>query len=138
MMIDTLRNDQLAARKAKDETAASLLGTLIGDAVQLARKVENREPTDEEVAGLTRKYVKNAQETRASAAGRPEILAKVDREIEILTAYLPKQMTADELKAAIDAFKVSTPGANKGAVMAHLKANFAGLYDGKAASELAG
>lgn len=137
MLIETLRQDQLAARKGKDDVASALLGTLIGEAVQNARKVENREPSDEEVLGLIRKFVKNAQETKAAAGSRADVAANVDREIAILSAYLPRQLDRDELAAIIGAFKETQPGANKGQVMAFLKANHAGLYDGKLASELA-
>lgn len=140
MLIDTLRQAQLAARigKDRDELASALLGTLIGDAVQAARKVENREPSDEEVLGLIRKFVKNAQETKASAGSRADVVANMEREIAILSAYLPRQLDRDELAAIISGFKETQPDANKGQVMAFLKANHAGLYDGRLASELAG
>lgn len=138
MLIDRLRQEQLAARRADQGQVAALLGTLIGDAVQAARRVENREPTDEEILGLVRKYVKNAQETKAAAAARADVVEAMDREIALLTAYLPRQLDRDELAAIVTAFKDANPGANKGQVMAFLKANHAGLYDGRMASDLAG
>lgn len=46
-------------------------------------------------------------------------------------------MTESELREAIDDFRAKNPDANVGAIMAHLKASFAGRYDGKTASALA-
>jgi hypothetical protein len=61
----------------------------------------------------------------------------VKREIMILNEYLPQQMDESQLRTAIEMFKAENPDANMGSIMAHLKANFAGLYDGKMASQLA-
>ena len=158
MLIDRIRADQLAARKARDSVAAGLLTTLIGEATSVseeefdkaraaaeAARIDDEEPlsvtvpiTDEKVTATITKFLKNAKANRellkTSGAGS---LAKVEREIELLGAYLPRQMTEAELRAAIDGFRHDNPGAGVGAVMAFLKANHAGLYDGKLASQLA-
>ena len=49
----------------------------------------------------------------------------------------PQTAGTPELREAIDDFKAKNPGANVGMIMAHLKTNFGGQYDGKAASALA-
>lgn len=64
-------------------------------------------------------------------------MRQTDREIEILSAYKPSQLTDGELQETISNFRAANPGANIGQIMAHLKANYAGRYDGKRASELA-
>jgi uncharacterized protein YqeY len=162
MLIDRIRADQLAARKARDSVAAGLLTTLIGEATSVseeefekaraaaeAARADDGEPlsvtvpiTDEKVTATITKFLKNAKANRelmktSFAAGDAVALAKVEREIELLGAYLPRQMTEAELRAAIDGFQQDNPGASIGAVMAFLKANHAGLYDGKLASQLA-
>ena len=121
--------------------------------------------TDEKVMATITKFLKNLKQTRdlyeqefervmghpsndmkthpLSEDGRVFMenmvpkMRQVDREIEILTAFMPKQMTEDELRAAIEHFKAANPGANMGAIMGYLKAEFAGLYDGKMASQIA-
>jgi uncharacterized protein YqeY len=151
MLIDRIRADQLAARKARDSVAAGLLTTLIGEATTVgeeefraAAEAARRDDgdavavsvpiTDEKVTGTIVKFLKNAKANRELMKTSD---AKTEREIEILSAYLPQQMTEAELRAAIEGFRRDNPGAGVGAVMAFLKANHAGLYDGKLASQLA-
>jgi uncharacterized protein YqeY len=70
-------------------------------------------------------------------AGRSEAKAKLVAEIAIIEEFMPKQMTAAELEAALVEYKSSTPGAVMGTAMKFLKDRFAGQYDGKSASEIA-
>jgi len=109
------------------------------------------EVTDEKVATTVAKFLKNTKLTlenlaseraRLIEAGRDA--SKVDQrakaaetELAILSSYGPKQMTESELRQAIDDFRAQNPDANVGSIMAHLKTNFGGQYDGKAASALA-
>jgi uncharacterized protein YqeY len=151
MLIDRIKADQLAARKARDSVAAGLLTTLIGEATSVSEEefkaaaeaarsddgdaVAVSVPiTDEKVSATIVKFLKNAKANRELMKSSD---AKTEREIEILSAYLPQQMTEAALRAAIEGFRRDNPGANVGGVMAFLKANHAGLYDGKLASQLA-
>lgn len=153
-LLDELKADQLAARKANDRLKADLLTTLIGEAAQITTEEFKRgvtEVTDEKVAATVAKFLKNTKQTLENlAAERARLIetggdaskveariAAAETEQAILSAYSPKQMTDAELREAIDAFRAANPDANVGAIMAHLKANFGGQYDGKAASALA-
>jgi uncharacterized protein YqeY len=153
-LLDELKADQLAARKANDRLKADLLTTLIGEAAQITTEEFKRgvtEVTDEKVAATVAKFLKNTKLTLENLANERARLidaggdaSKVDQrakaaetELAILSSYGPKQMTDAELRAAIDDFRARNPDANVGAVMAHLKTNFGGQYDGKAASALA-
>ncbi len=171
-LLDTLKSDQLAARKAKDTLKATLLTTLIGEAVFVSDKeykaaeaealaAESEDDrkarfhvdedgktietkivvpapviTDGRVLNKIRDFVKNAVKTK-DALGNDPRAEKSAREIEILSAYLPKQLNESELKAIIDTFKAENPGCNMGQIMNHLKTNYADLYDGKLASTFA-
>jgi uncharacterized protein YqeY len=156
MLIDRIRADQLAARKARDSVAAGLLTTLIGEATSVSEEEFEKARaaaeaargdggaqtvtvpiTDEKVTATITKFLKNARANRDLMKTSDAGLEKVDREIELLSAYLPRQMTEAALRAAIDGFRRANPGAGVGAVMAFLKANHAGLYDGRLASQLA-
>ncbi|MBO9545755.1 GatB/YqeY domain-containing protein [Caulobacter sp.] len=153
-LLDALKADQLAARKANDRLKADLLTTLIGEATQITTEEFKRgvtEVTDEKVVATVAKFSKNIKQTlenlaaeraRLAAAGgdvskADERIKAAETELAILSSYGPKQMTETELRAAIDDFKAKTPDANVGAIMAHLKTNFGGQYDGKMASALA-
>ncbi len=68
--------------------------------------------------------------------GRPELAAAEREEIAVISAYLPKQMSDDEVNAAIAAIVTETGAAgmkDMGKVIAALKAKYAGQMDfGKA------
>ena len=153
-LLDQLKADQLAARKQNDRLKADLLTTLIGEATQISTEEFKRgvtEVTDDKVVATVAKFSKNIKLTLENLASERARLAEAggdaskvnerikaaEAELAILSSYGPKQMTEAELRAAIDAFKASNPDANVGAIMAHLKTNFGGQYDGKAASALA-
>ena len=153
-LLDELKADQLAARKSNDRLKADLLTTLIGEASQITTEEFKRgvtEVTDEKVAATVAKFLKNTKLTLENLASERARLteagsdaSKVDQRIEaaetelaILSSYGPKQMTESELRKVIDDFRAQNPDANVGTIMAHLKTNFGGQYDGKAASALA-
>ena len=68
--------------------------------------------------------------------GRTELAAQEREEIAVISAYLPKQMSEDEVKAAITAIISETNAAgikDMGKVIGALKAKYAGQMDfGKA------
>lgn len=153
-LLDTLKADQLAARKESDRLKADLLTTLIGEATQITTEEFKRgvtEVTDEKVVATVAKFLKNtkltldnltAERARLVEAGGDaskvdERIKAAESELAILSSYGPKQMTETELRAAIDDFKAKNADANVGSIMAYLKTSFGGQYDGKMASALA-
>ena len=72
------------------------------------------------------------------AGGRPELAEKEEKEISILQNYLPQQLSADELRAEVQA-AVSASGAKSakdmGAVMKLLTPKLQGRAEGRAISE---
>ena len=153
-LLDELKADQLAARKSNDRLKADLLTTLIGEASQITTEEFKRgvtEVTDEKVAATVAKFLKNTKLTLENLASERARLidagadaSKVHQRIEaaetelaILSSYGPKQMTEAQLREVVDDFRAKNPDANVGTIMAHLKTNFGGQYDGKAASALA-
>lgn len=72
------------------------------------------------------------------AGGRPELAEKEEAEIGVLQNYLPKQLTAEELTAAVRA-AIAEVGAkgpkDMGAVMKHVNPKLQGKAEGRAISE---
>jgi len=92
------------------------------------------------VIPVVTKFLKNATETRdvlAKASDAGDRLQVTEREIGILSGYLPKQMSDEDLRKAIEHFVKHNPGAGMGGVMKFLKDEHAGTYDGKKASQIA-
>jgi len=91
-----------------------------------------------EILSMLQKMIKQGQESAETAikAGREELVAQARAEIEIISSFLPKQMDADETRAAVKAVVAEIGAASvkdMGKVMAALKERFAGQMDfGKA------
>src|SRR5947207_6513233 len=88
---------------------------------------------------VIRKQVKQRQDSIESfeKGGRPELAAKEKEELEILNAYLPKGLSADELADLVRdtiAEIGATSKAQMGAVMKALQGKVAGRADGKTLS----
>lgn len=131
MLINKIKEDNLVARKAHDSAKASLLTTLLGEAEMIGKNDGNRQTTDAEVQEVIQKFVKN---NKLTIAALKDIGAEqFHKENEILSEYLPKMLSEEELKVVILSYGTK----NMGEIMKQLKANHAGMYDGQLASKIA-
>jgi uncharacterized protein len=130
------------AMKARDPRRVSTL-RLINSAVQsadLEAGGQGKPPlTDPDLLALLQKMIKQRQESADiyEKAGRAELAAQEREEVEIIAAYLPKQMSDIEAGAAISALvqEINAQGMkDMGRVMAALKERFAGTLDFSKAS----
>ena len=95
---------------------------------------------DAEALAVVRKQVKQRQDSMEgfTKGGRPELAEQEKQEFDILTAYLPQQLGAEEttkLVAEAVAEAGATSKAQMGAVMKLVQAKAAGRADGKALSQ---
>ena len=95
---------------------------------------------DAEVSAVIRKQVKQRMDSIEGfeKGGRPELAAKERAEIEVLSTYLPKALTAEELSAIVKeavAEAGATSKAQMGAVMKIATVKAAGRVDGKSLSQ---
>ena len=89
---------------------------------------------DSGLVDLFAKMVKQRQESAAVylQGGRPELAPNEKDEIEVIRAFMPKQLSEDEAKAAVAAVIQAVGAASvkdMGKVMAELKARHAGQMD---------
>jgi uncharacterized protein YqeY len=100
--------------------------------------------SDEDILSLLQKMVKSRQESADiyAKAGRPELETQEREEIAIIGEFLPKQMSDDEVKAAITAAIAETGASSMkdmGKVVGVLRAKYAGQIDfGKASGLVKG
>ena len=139
-LLNQIKDAQLQARKERDEIKSSLFTTLYSEASMKGKNDGNRDSTDEEVIAVIKKFLNGVNETlealKFSSDGRVKVAVL---EKEILESLLPKQLSEDELRIAISALIAGLEERNPkamGKIMAGLKAQFAGLYDGAVASKL--
>ncbi|UYO56243.1 GatB/YqeY domain-containing protein [Rhodopseudomonas palustris] len=141
MLRDDINNAVKEAMKAKDERKLSTLrmvNSTIKNADIEARGQGKPPLSDGDLLSLLQKMIKQRQESVElyDKGGRAELADQERAEIAVIQAYLPQQMSDDEVKAAIAA-TISETGAagikDMGKVIAALKAKYAGQMDfGKA------
>jgi uncharacterized protein YqeY len=142
---DRFQTELKEAMKAKDARRVSTLRMVLAalkDKDIAARTETSREGIGEDdVLSLLAKMVKQREESAAAfeSGGRPELAAAEREEIAIIASFMPKQMSAEEMKSAI-ATVISETGAasvkDMGKVMAALKGRYAGQMDFAKASAL--
>ena len=125
------------AMKAKDEFKRDTLRTLNAALKQV--EVDQRiEMTDEVVLPLLQKEIKKrADSVELYLKGAREDLAKKEQsEIELIKAYLPAQLSDDELKEKIKSI-IEKVGKNLGAVMKMAKDELGASAEAKRISMIA-
>ncbi|NMG76794.1 GatB/YqeY domain-containing protein [Aromatoleum diolicum] len=128
-----IQDDMKAALRARDSARLSAVRLLVAAIKQ--REIDDRiELDDAGVMATVEKLVKQRRDaaTQYDAANRPELAAGERFEIEVLSAYLPAQLSDDELNAEINAAIGecgATGAADMGRVMTLLKARLAGRAD---------
>lgn len=136
-MRETITAALKAATLAQDKKRTGtlrLISAAIKDRDIAARTGGSGQATDAELIDLLAKMVKQRLESAKiyEDNGRPELAAQEREEIAIISAYLPKQMSDDEVKAAVAAIISETNAAgikDMGKVIGALKAKYAGQMD---------
>lgn len=128
-----ITEDMKAALRAKETARLSTVRLLL--AAMKQREVDERiELSDADVLGIIEKLIKQRRESIVQyEKGARADLAEIERkEIELLSAYLPQQLSAQELERAVAA-AIAAAGASgvkdMGKVMALLKSRLAGRAD---------
>ena len=132
-----LQSELVSARKAQDKPRTLLLSTIISDAKN--RKIElMRDLTDDDVVDVIRKGIKRRKESVElyEKGGREELAAKERDEAAALEKFLPAQVSADELRAAVKA-AIAGGATNIGAVMGKVMPQFKGRAEGSAINAIA-
>jgi hypothetical protein len=133
-----LQRDLQDAMRARDRLRIDVLRGLIAAIKNL--KVERQIPQlpEADIVGLVRKELNKRHEIigYAQQAGRVDTVAQSEAEKAILDAYLPAQLDAAALEAAVRGIAADLGTTQIGPVMAELRKRHAGQFDGKLASEL--
>jgi uncharacterized protein YqeY len=122
-----------AAMRAKDSARLSTVRLILSAIKQ--REVDERiQLTDADVLSVLEKMIKQRREsiTQFEKASRQDLADKEKAEVDILTGYLPKQMSDAEVQKEIDSVISETGAAgakDMGKVMAALKPRLAGKAD---------
>ena len=137
MLRDEINASLKDAMKSQDKRRTStlrLVNAALKDRDIEARGLGKPALGDDEILGLLQKMIKQRQESLDiyEKAGRIDLATQEREEIEIISTYLPKQMSEDETRTAIAAViaEISASGMkDMGRVMAVLKERFSGKMD---------
>jgi uncharacterized protein YqeY len=127
---DRITEDMKAAMRAKDSARLSAVRMLLAAIKQ--REVDERVVLDDTaVVAIVDKLIKQRKDSVAAfaQAGRDDLVAKESAELQVLQAYLPQRLGADEVRAEVVALVAELGAAglgDMGRVMAAAKARLGG------------
>ena len=137
---EQLDQDLKVAMREKDTLKLSVV-RMLKSAVKY-REIELMKPLDDAgVLGVIASEIKRRRDSveQYKAGNRQDLADKEEAEIKILQAWLPQQLTPEELRARVDA-AIAQTGAkgpkDMGAVMKALLPEVQGRAEGKAVSDL--
>ena len=139
MLAERIDQEMKTAAKAQQKKRLGTLRML--KSAMKYREIETGKPLeDAEVIGVVGKLIKERRDSAAqyAAGGRPELAEGENEEIKILEAFLPLQLTDEELSPLVqEAIAVSGAKGPKemGAVMKALMPRISGKAEGKRVSE---
>ena len=139
-LIEQLLEDMKLAMKSRDELRLSTI-RLLRSSVSYARIKKGEELTDDEVLQVLSREAKQRREAidAAVSGGRSDIADKEKAELEVINAYLPKQLDEAEIEAIareVVAEVGVTDLKDRGKVMGPLMQRLKGKADGKIAGQM--
>jgi uncharacterized protein len=128
------------AIRERDEDKRNAVRLLL-TAVKVKEKELRRLPEEAEVQQLIASQIKQRRDAsdQFRAGGREDLAHKEEREIQILQAFLPEQLSGEALEALVDAVVRETGAVSQkdmGKVMKALIPKVAGRADGKLLNEI--
>jgi len=128
----TLKSAMKAGDKRRVDTVRMITAALKDRDIEA--RGQGKEVSDADILALLQKMVKSRQESMEiyDKNGRPELAQQEREEIAIIQEFLPKQMSDDEVQAAIKAAIAETGAASvkdMGKVVGALKAKYTGQMD---------
>lgn len=134
MKLETLQKDMIAAMKAKEKERKDAISSLIGAVKKVAIDEKVRDDIPEELVDrVILKEMKTVKEQIDTCpADRTDLLASYQTRYDVISAYAPKMLSAEEVKAVIlEKFAEVVATKNKGMIMKNVMAELKGKADGK-------
>jgi uncharacterized protein YqeY len=137
---EQIRSDMTSAMKAQEKDRLSTL-RMLQSAIKNEQINIGHELFDEEAMTVIRKAVKQRQDSieQYTKGNRPELAEKERVEMELLKAYLPPELTEEEIESGVREIVASTGAQSKkdmGKVMKEATARYKGRVDGKKIQEI--
>ncbi len=140
MLKEQLLEDFKNAMKEKDDIKKNTI-MMIRSAILQIEKDTQKEVSENEIIDIIAKEMKKRKETLADieASGRDDLIANLKKEMEVVKAYLPEELSREELEKIIaEAITEvnATTMKDMGKVMQAVKPKTAGRADNKIINEI--
>lgn len=141
-LLKQIRHDNMQAMKEKDEVRKGVCSLLIS-AIALAEKESGKVlEKDEELVFVQKELKQTKEELESIPDSRPELKEKAQQKIAIIESYLPKQMSDDEIREALEKI-IAEKGLDhtrksQGQVMKAMMAEYKGKTDGRTVARVLG
>lgn len=135
-----LRKANMQAMKDHDTVKKGVLSLVISS-IALAEKEDGKTLTREEELTFIQKELKQTRESLTETpADRIDLIEETKKKIEILESYLPRQLTEEEIKTAIESILtekgLEPVKKSQGVVMKEIMAKYKGQTDGKTVNKV--
>lgn len=139
-LAEQIRADMTTAMKGQEKERLSTL-RMLQSSIKNEQINAGHELSDEEAMTVIRKAVKQRQDSieQYTKGNRPELAEKERSEMELLKAYLPPELTDEEIESGIREIVASTGAQSKkdmGKVMKEATARYRGRVDGRKIQEI--
>lgn len=136
MIIDTIKTANIQAIKDKNKNARSIYSIIMNKHLlaSVEARTSGKSVTDADMVNIISKTIKelNEEQENYEKAGNLEQVKNIAEQKAILEVYLPKMLSADEIKEIISSLQdKSTPS-----VMKHFKLNYNGAVDMRLVSDV--
>ncbi|OJF90948.1 GatB/YqeY domain-containing protein [Alkalibacterium sp. 20] len=138
--LDQLNKDMITAMKQKDKETLSTV-RMLKSALQTEQINKREELTEEEELTILAREKKQRMEsyTEFKAAGRDDLVLKIEKELSVVENYLPAQLSEDEVRTIVQETVAQTQASSMqdmGKVMGALMSKVKGKADGSLVSSI--
>ena len=139
-MVEKLNKDMIEAMKSKDKDRLVVI-RMVKAALKQEQIDHKKEINDDLLIDVVNKQIKMRKDsiTEFEKGNRTDLVEKTQKEIDVLMAYLPEQLSKEEVEKIInEIFEEVKPESQKdmGKVMALVRPKTVGKADGKLVSQL--
>lgn len=136
MILENIKKANIEAMKNKDALARALYSVLLNKIKleEIKKREIGKDLSDGDVAAILQKAAKELCEERDNyiKAGNNEMSQNISKQIALVENYLPKMLTAEEIKNII----LSLEDRSIQNVMKHFKQNYQGACDMRQVGEV--
>lgn len=143
MIVHDIRAQLVTSMREKDEVKKNILRIILGD-LSTSEVRSGKPSTDDDARRIIKKLIESNVETLKFCADRPENFSKLTRENSILSSFLPKTLSKEDINSYIylsstmitsEIKGAKSDGQATGILVKWLKLNNYGHFDGIVAAE---